>query len=147
MRVFNCGTYDLLHPGHLFVFCQLRDLAGPDGEVVVGLNTDDFVLRFKGHLPVQTYAEREKMLLAVRGIDRVVCNVGDEDARIVIEDVMPDVIAAGHDWYSEDDSRYCRQMGFTKEWLDDRGIQLVYLSWMEGYSSTNLRATARAMER
>lgn len=145
--MFNCGTYDLLHPGHLFVFRQLRELAGPGGEVVVGLNTDDFVLRFKDHLPVQTYAERETMLRAVRDIDRVVCNTGGEDARIVIDEVKPDIIAAGHDWYSPDHSRYCRQMGFTLDWLEERGIRLVYLNWMEGYSSTNLRATARAMER
>ena len=31
------------------------------------------------------------------------------------------------------------------DWLDERGIQLVYLAWMDGHSSTNLRATARAM--
>ena len=145
--VFNCGTYDLLHPGHLYVFRQLKEMSGMFGEVVVGLNTDDFVERFKGHKPVQTYAQRFEMLSALRDIDRVVCNTGGEDARIIIEEVQPDIIAAGHDWYSEDDSKYCRQMGFTKEWLAERRIELVYLDWMEGYSSTNLRATARAMDR
>jgi hypothetical protein len=38
-------------------------------------------------------------------------------------------------------------MGFSKAWLAEHGIELVYLDWMAGYSSTNLRATARAMER
>ena len=145
MRVLNCGTYDLLHPGHLFVFRQLRDLAGVNGEVVVGLNGDDFVEEFKGHPPVQTYEQRFAMLLSMRDIDRVVPNTGGADSRPMIEVVRPHIIAAGHDWYSDDDSRYCRQMGFTKEWLADRGIRLSYLKWMEGYSSTNLRATARAM--
>jgi cytidyltransferase-like protein len=147
MIVYNGGSYDLLHPGHLFVFRQMRDLAGPDGQVVIALNTDDFIARFKGHPPVQSYAEREAVLLGLRDIDRVIPNVADEDARPAIEAVGPDIIAAGHDWYSEDDSRYCRQMGFTKEWLAERGIRLVYLEWKEGHSSTNLRATARAMSR
>jgi cytidyltransferase-like protein len=147
MIVYNGGSYDLLHPGHLFVFRQMREMAGPDGEVVIALNTDDFIARFKGHPPAQSYAEREAVLLGLRDIDRVIPNVADEDARPAIEAVGPDIIAAGHDWYSEDDSRYCRQMGFTKEWLAERGIRLVYLEWKEGHSSTNLRATARAMSR
>jgi cytidyltransferase-like protein len=147
MIVYNGGSYDLLHPGHLFVFRQMRELAGPDGQVVISLNTDDFIARFKGHPPVQSYAEREAVLLGLRDIDRVIPNVAAEDARPAIEAVGPDIIAAGWDWYSEDDSRYCRQMGFTKEWLAERGIRLVYLAWKEGHSSTNLRATARAMSK
>lgn len=147
MRIYNGGTYDLLHPGHLFVFRQMRELAGPGGSVVIALNTDEFVDAFKGHAPVQTYAEREAVLLGLRDIDEVIPNSGGPDARPAIEAAAPDVIAAGWDWHSDDDSRYCRQMGFTTEWLAERGIQLVYLRWMEGYSSTNLRATARAMRR
>jgi cytidyltransferase-like protein len=144
--VYNGGSYDLLHPGHLYVFRQLRELAGPYGIVVVALNTDDFIAEFKGHPPVQPYEERAAVLRGLRDIDRVVPNIGGADARPAIESVGPDIIAAGHDWYSPDDERYCRQMGFTREWLAERRIRLVYLEWMEGYSSTNLRATARAME-
>jgi cytidyltransferase-like protein len=145
--VYNGGTYDLLHPGHLFVFRQMRELAGPDGRVVIALNTDDFVEQFKDHAPVQTYMEREAVLLGLRDIDAVIPNVGGADARPAIESVGPDIIAVGRDWWSEDDSKYCRQMGFTSEWLSDRGIRLVYMDWMPGHSSTNLRATARAMSR
>ena len=145
--VYNGGTYDLLHPGHLFVFRQMRQLAGADGWVVVALNTDEFVRRFKGHPPVQTYAEREAVLLGLRDIDQVIPNVGGPDARPAIEAAHPGIIAAGRDWWSEDDQKYFTQMGFDQAWLDERGIELVYLDWMEGHSSTNLRATARAMSR
>jgi cytidyltransferase-like protein len=146
MIVYNCGTYDLLHPGHLYVFRQLRHLAGPNGVVAVGLNPDAFVEEFKGHAPVQTYDQRFEMLSAIRDIDYVVENMGGADARPTIEFVKPDIIAAGHDWYSPDDSKYCTQMGFTKDWLAERGIELRYLDWRAGYSSTNIRAVARAME-
>jgi glycerol-3-phosphate cytidylyltransferase len=145
--VYNGGTYDLLHPGHLSVFRQMRELAGPDGLVVIALNTDDFVEEFKGGRPVQTYAEREAVLRGIRDIDEIVENVGGADARPAIEAVGPDIIAAGHDWWSPDDSRYCRQMGFSLDWLAERGIRLVYLDWLEGQSSTNLRALARSMSR
>ena len=147
MRVYNGGTYDLLHPGHLYVFQQMRELAGPNGTVVIALNTDEFVEQFKDHAPVQSYAEREAVLLSLRDVDEVIPNVGGADAKPAIIAAGPDIIAAGQDWYSEDHSRYCKQMGFTLDWLWSRRISLVYLDWKDGFSSTNLRATARAMDR
>lgn len=146
-RVYNGGTYDLLHTGHLFVLRQCRDLAGPDGEVVIGLNGDDFVARFKGHPTVQPYLERAEILAALRLVDRVVPNVDAEDARTTVEAVMPDVIAVGRDWWSEDDSKYLRQMGMTRDWLEERGIRLHYLRWLPGRSSTNIRTTAGGIVR
>ena len=147
MIVYNGGTYDLLHPGHLFVFRQMRELAGPDGKVVVAVNSDEFVAEFKGHPPVQSYEERAAMLAALRDVDEVWKNVGGADSKPAIEMVRPDIIAVGRDWWSEDDSKYLNQMGFDWPWLDARGIRLVYLDWKDGHSSTNLRATARAMSR
>jgi glycerol-3-phosphate cytidylyltransferase len=147
MIVYNGGTYDLLHPGHLFVFRQMRELAGPDGIVVIGLNTDAFIEEFKGHPPVQNYNERADVLLGLRDVDDVIPNYSGADSRPTILQAHAHIIAAGRDWWSEDDSRYFNQMGFDQAWLDEHGIRLVYLDWMDGHSSTNLRATARAMTR
>lgn len=145
MIVYNGGTYDLLHAGHIYTLRQCRELAGPGGTVVVALNTDDFVVAFKGHCPVQPYEERAEILAALRYVDRVVPNVGGADSRPAIEMVMPDFIAAGPDWYSPDDSRYCAQMGFDQAWLTERDIRLVYLRSLPGRSSTRLREIARVM--
>lgn len=142
-RVYNGGTYDLLHAGHVYAFRQMRDMAGVRGEVVVSLNTDDFVARFKGHPTVQTLAERMEIVAAVRYVDRVVVNWGDEDSKPVLDLVRPDIIAVGHDWYSDDDERYCTQMGFDLEWLSKRGIALRYMKWMPERSSTRLRQIAK----
>lgn len=144
MRVLNIGTYDLIHPGHLYVFRQLRAIAG-DGEVVVGVNTDAFVDEFKGHVPVQNYHERAEVLSALRDIDRVIPNIDGADTRPLLEAVAPDIIAVGRDWFSPDDSKYCRQMGFDREWLAEHHIKLVYMDWLPGHSSTNLRTIAKAM--
>lgn len=146
MRVYNGGTYDLLHVGHLYVLREARRLAGPDGEVIVALNTDEFVAEFKGHRPVQPYLERSEVLAAIRYVDRVVPNVGGPDSRPTIEAVMPDAILAGADWWSADDARYFKQMGFDRGWLEDRGIALAYAGQLvPGRSSTNLRAVAKAV--
>lgn len=142
-RVYNGGTYDLLHAGHVFAFRQMRDWVGTRGEVVIGLNRDAFVERFKGHPTVQSLADRIEVVSSIRYVDRVVENFGDEDSKAVLELIRPDIIAVGHDWWSLDDSRYCQQMGFTPEWLRERQIVLRYMAWMPDRSSTNLRQGAR----
>lgn len=139
-RVYNGGTYDLIHPGHLYVLRECRRLAGPNGEVVIALNTDDFVERFKGHRPVQPYLERSEVLSALRYVDRVIPNIGGEDSRPALESIMPDILLAGADWASEHDERYLAQMGLTAEWLAGRGIELRYCARLvPGRSSTKLR--------
>lgn len=144
-RVYNGGTYDGLHAGHLYVFRQMRELAGLDGEVVVGLNTDAFVARFKGHPTVQPLEERMEIVAAIRDVDRVVVNTGDEDSKPVLEAVMPDIIAVGPDWSGDGWDRYCAQMSFSLEWLAERNIRLHTLRRLPGRSSTRLRSIASAM--
>ena len=143
MIVYNGGTYDLLHTGHLYVLRECRRLAGPEGQVVIALNTDEFVEAFKGHRPVQPYLERSEVLATCRLIDRVIPNVGGPDSRPALEAVMPDVLLAGADWRSDGDERYLRQMGLTRGWLEERGIELRYCPRLvPGRSSTRLRAVA-----
>jgi cytidyltransferase-like protein len=142
VRAYNGGSYDVLHSGHLYVFRQMRALAGPDGEVVIGLNTDEFVERFKGHPTVQKLEERIEIVSSIRYVDRVVVNTGGEDSKPVVEAVMPDVIAVGADWSGDGWERYCAQMQFSLEWLAEREIRLHTLRFLPGRSSTNLRSLA-----
>ena len=100
LRVYNGGTYDLLHQGHLYVFGQMRRLAGEGGKVIIGLNTDDFVSEFKGHPPVQSYEDRAAVLSGLRDVDIVIPNVGGPDAKPAILRARPNVIAVGRDWWS-----------------------------------------------
>ena len=150
IRVYNGGTYDLIHAGHLFAFRQMRQIAGAGGEVVVGLNSDEFVERFKHHPTVQSLAERLELVAAIRYVDRVVVNFGDEDSRPILELVMPDIIAVGHDWHDagapEPWARYYAQMRIDEDWLRLRRIKLVGLDWMPDRSSTEIRQTVRRQD-
>jgi glycerol-3-phosphate cytidylyltransferase-like family protein len=132
-------------------------MAGITGKVIVALNTDEFIARFKHRAPVQTYRERAKMLESCKYVDYVIANVGEEDSTKTIEAVakMPivrpdffvqenewnvigpiDIVAIGSDWAGRD---YYGQMGFTKEWLDKHNIVLVYVDRRTGQSTTNLK--------
>jgi glycerol-3-phosphate cytidylyltransferase len=134
--VYTGGTMDLFHAGHVFLLRQCRKLAGPDGRVVVALNTDAFVAAYKGKPPVCSYAEREAVLSSCKYVDEVIRNSHGSDSRPAIEAVRPDIIAIGVDWAGKD---YYAQMSFTQQWLDDRGISLVYLPRPAPISSTEVK--------
>jgi glycerol-3-phosphate cytidylyltransferase len=134
--VYTGGTFDLFHSGHVNLLKRCREVAGEFGKVVVALNTDDFIFQFKNKKPICTEQERLEVLLACRYVDEVVMNVGGQDSRISIEMVGPNYIVVGSDWAKKD---YYAQMSFTQEWLDERGIGLVYVPYTQTISSTKIR--------
>jgi pantetheine-phosphate adenylyltransferase len=56
MKVMVGGTFDPLHAGHKKLLARSFDLAGPDGEVIIGLTTDAFA--GAKHHPVRPFSER-----------------------------------------------------------------------------------------
>lgn len=144
--VYTGGTFDLFHEGHVELLRACKRIAGGDGKVVVSLNTDEFIQRFKINPPVQTYREREVVLTSCRYVDKVVPNVGQENSKITIEKYMMDnkcavdIVAIGSDWAGRD---YYGQMGFTKAWLDSLDIMLIYVDRRTGMSTTKIKDKLR----
>ncbi|AXG66197.1 nucleotidyltransferase [Streptomyces phage Annadreamy] len=144
-NVYTGGTFDLFHEGHVELLRSCKRLAG-DGKVVVALNTDEFIGRFKNNLPVQTFRERKTVLESCRYVDLVIPNVGEEDSKVTIIEAcsvlhkmgesLIEVIAIGSDWAGRD---YYGQMGFTKEWLDENDLILVYIDRRTGMSTTKIK--------
>jgi glycerol-3-phosphate cytidylyltransferase len=144
INVLTIGTFDGLHVGHLELLRGCRAIAGDnrdEARVIAGVNTDAFVERYKGKPPVHPYAHRAELVDAVRFVDTVLPNMGDEDAKPLIEAVAADVIVIGDDWLDEgrDETRYMRQLDVTQGWLTQRGIRIVYLPRTRGVSSSALR--------
>lgn len=136
LTVYSGGTFDLLHWAHIELFKRCRELAGPDGKVVISLNTDEFIADYKGKSPVMSFAERKAVIEGCKYVDEVIANVGGADSRIAIEYVNPDLIVIGSDWARRD---YYEQMNFTQSWLDERGIGLCYIPYTKGISSTAIK--------
>ena len=131
--LYTGGTFDLFHFGHINFLKQCKNIAD---EVVVSLNTDDFVERFKGGKPILNYKEREKSVRYCKYVDSVIKNVSDEDSRACILTVKPSIIAIGDDWAHKD---YYKQMCFDQAWLDDNQITLVYIPYTKGISTTEIK--------
>ena len=132
------GTFDLLHPGHLHLFRWCRGLAGEVGTVVVTVNSDEFVERYKGRAPVMGERDRQEMVKALPDVDFCHIHTHGEDASHTIRQYLPGggLIVIGADWRDRD---YLGQIGVTQDWLDERGIVVVYVPLLAGHSSTALR--------
>lgn len=137
ITVYTGGTFDLFHSGHINLLKRCKEIGGNESRVVVSLNTDDFILQYKGQLPIYNTKERKAVLESCKYVDKVILNVGGFNSRIAIESVMPNYIVVGSDWAKKD---YYTQMGFDQDWLDERGIGLVYVPYTKNISSTILKS-------
>lgn len=136
--LYTGGTFDLFHYGHISFLKKCHTICP---NVVVALNTDDFIFRYKHKYPIMSYSEREKSLLECRYVSRVVPNISGADSKPTILGVSPDFIAVGDDWCCRD---YCKQMGFTKQWLDDHNIILMYIPYNDSISTSLIIQKIRA---
>lgn len=133
LKLYTGGTFDLFHAGHVNFLKQCKKISN---KVVVALNTDDFIERYKGKKPIISYKDRKTVLLACKYVDEVVENINGEDSKPSILSVKPDIIAIGDDWAKKD---YYKQMNFTQKWLDDNDITLVYIPYTDGTSTTEIK--------
>jgi glycerol-3-phosphate cytidylyltransferase len=133
--VYTGGTFDLFHYGHVNL---LKVCSKIGDKVVVALNTDDFILRYKGALPVMSYEHRRSILLSCKYVSEVIPNENGEDSKPTILSVNPDFILVGSDWAQKD---YYKQMNFTQEWLDSQQITLLYTPYTANISTTKLKNT------
>lgn len=130
--IYTGGTFDLPHAGHVQFLKRCAEL----GEVVVSLNTDEFIESYKGKSPVMSYQERKAVLEEFRSVSKVIPNEGGADSKPAILSVDPDIIAIGSDWAVKD---YYSQMGFDQHWLDSHGLSLIYIPYTQGISSTEIK--------
>jgi glycerol-3-phosphate cytidylyltransferase len=136
MKVYTGGTFDLMHSGHVNFLMQCKKIAGVDGEVIISLNTDEFIFNYKKKHPIMTYYEREALLLGCKFVDKVIPNIGNEDSKQAILSVQPHMVAIGTDWARKD---YYKQMMFTQDWLDQHNIMLCYIPYTKNVSTTELK--------
>ncbi len=124
---FTNGCFDLLHPGHVTL---LEEAASRCDKLVMGLNTDGSVRRYKGPTrPVQSELNRAKVLSGLTAIDMIV--LFDEDTpEALIAMLKPDIHFKGGD--------------YTVDQLPEAKVVLSYggdvqiINFLDGHSTTSL---------
>lgn len=132
LEIYTGGTFDLIHSGHVNFLRRCAEI----GNVTIALNTDEFIAEYKGKPPIMSYDERFAVLSEFYSVKNIFPNEGGADSKPTILRANPDMIAIGSDWARKD---YYKQMGFTQDWLDERGISLMYIPYTQGISTTELK--------
>jgi glycerol-3-phosphate cytidylyltransferase-like family protein len=106
------------------------------GQVDIGLNTDEFIERYKGSRPVMSYDERERGLRCM-GVNRIYANnQGDGTIKDVVEKSKPKHIIIGSDWLRKP---YLPQIGLDVDYLEWKGINLIYVPYEKSISTSEIK--------
>lgn len=125
--VFTNGCFDLLHPGHIHILAQAKDLGDI---IIIGVNSDDSVKRLnKGaSRPIQDYHSRCLLLSSIQFVNAVI--VFDEDTPAeLIEMIQPDVLVKGGDYSNEKEI-----VGY--EAVISKGGLVKIIPFLEGHSTS-----------
>jgi D-glycero-beta-D-manno-heptose 1-phosphate adenylyltransferase len=125
--VFTNGCFDLLHLGHVDYLEKARSLGD---RLVIGLNTDDSVSRFKGpERPLQDQQSRARILAALQFVDAVVFFNEDTPLNLISE-LLPNVLVKGSDYLAENivGADVVKKAGGKVETID----------FVPGYSTTRI---------
>lgn len=92
---FTCGSFDLLHPGHIQMFKEAKEQCD---YLIVGLQTDPTLDRSNKNKPIQTIEERIIMLSAIKYISKIIVYTTEESLYKLLTKIKPDVRVIGNDW-------------------------------------------------
>ncbi|HEX2488931.1 MAG TPA: D-glycero-beta-D-manno-heptose 1-phosphate adenylyltransferase [Blastocatellia bacterium] len=125
--VFTNGCFDLIHPGHVRYLQEARRLGDA---LIVALNSDRSVRELKGEKrPILDQNERAEVMAALGCVDYV--TIFDEPTpRLVIAELLPDVLVKGGDWGAD------RIVG--RDEVEAAGGEVLSLPFIEGCSTTDL---------
>lgn len=125
--VFTNGCFDIIHRGHIDYLSKARDLGDL---LIVGVNSDSSVRRFKGNSrPIQDEKSRCLILSAMQFVDFVV--LFDEDTPYeLIKFIQPDVLVKGADYKIEDIVGY--------DIVKNKGGEVKTIKFIDGYSTSNI---------
>lgn len=128
--VLTVGVYDLLHWGHFELFRRAKELAGPNGKLIVAVQKDEWVTKFKDVKLVYNYDQRVKMISAIRYVDAVVPYTAIDES---IKEIEFTTFVMGGD---QQHSGFMR----AKHWCEVHKREVVVLQRTPGICSTELRA-------
>ena len=92
---FTSGCFDLFHPGHVHFLFKCREVIPSCTLLVVGLNSDDSVWKWKQRKPIYDQDTRAYMLSLHPEVDFIV-KFDERNPKRLINRLEPDILLHGH---------------------------------------------------
>ena len=90
-KIVIAGTFDILHPGHIFLINEAAKL----GDVHVIVATDKNRERFTGEPPIVPERQRLEVIRSVKNVKDARLGRKEDNILLTILDIKPDVILLG----------------------------------------------------
>ena len=123
----------MFHIGHLNVIRRAKELCD---YLIVGVSTDELVMREKNKAPVIPFEERIAIVEAIKYVDKVVPQT-DKNKFGAWERYHFDKMFVGSDW------KGTPQWDLYEKQFEPVGVEIVYLPHTDGISSTNLTSVIK----
>lgn len=128
---YTAGVYDLFHIGHLNVIRRSKELCE---YLIVGVSTDEVVIKNKNKTPTIKFEDRIKIVEAIKYVDRTIPQERyDIEYKLnIVKENNVDVMFVGSDWKGTD------KWNKIETELKKLGCDVVYLPHTDGVSTTDL---------
>ena len=94
MKLAMCaGTFDIIHPGHLYFFSEAKKFGD---KLIVVVARDETTERMKGKKPLHNEKERLEAVRSLEIVDKAVLGKSGSIFNIV-EEIKPNIICLGYD--------------------------------------------------
>jgi glycerol-3-phosphate cytidylyltransferase len=123
---YTTGVFDLFHVGHLNILKNAREQCD---FLIVGVSTDELVMRYKNKWPVIPQLERMAIVQSLKFVDKVV-QQANRDKFSAWEHLKFDVMFVGDDW--KGNSLFIE----VEKQFKQVGVEIVYFPYTQGVSST-----------
>ena len=126
---YTTGVFDLFHTGHLNILKKSKELCD---YLIVGVSTDELVMKKKNKSPIIPYNERIEIVKSIKYVDRVVAQT-NMDKFNAWKEYNFNRMFVGDDWKGTD-----KWLSLEKK-MESVGVEIFYFPYTKGTSSTILR--------
>jgi len=142
------GGFDPLHIGHIRMFQEAKKLGD---ELVIILNNDNWLADKKGR-PFMPGVEREEIIGAIKGVDRVFLTdhaPSDPDRSVcrALRAIKPDIFANGGDRHPDGDPvpevELCKELGIKMLYNVGTGGKVQSSSWLIAKAAKDVSDTKK----
>ena len=130
------GVFDLFHVGHLNVLRRAKEECD---FLIVGVTTDELVMKLKNRTPVIPFDERLDIVANIKCVDQAVPET-TVDKMAAWETLKFDVTFKGDDWKGSE------KWNKLEAEFKEVGVEVIFFPYTAHTSSTKLRAALDLLE-
>ena len=129
--VYSYFVLDIVHRGHLMMLKNSKAIAGPDGRLIVGIVSDEAVIKKKGKPPILDFSERLELAASLKYVDLV---LGQEKYTPYenIKTISPNILM-------ESESHSEAQIEEGRRIMSELGGKVIVMPYFNDQSSTRIK--------